>query len=306
MGTSINFNTTKFSYCQKIDFEYDTTDYFCIPGLIRSQMDGALTPVFFNRKVLQKFRSDPDYDIIQGSDTYGTIWHSRSWFIQHGITRSNKVICWLCDLDKLPEHEQQYFKSFNTQSDHDIASSFYEAQIEAQFTPPSNIERIFNQLSLINQLTKIKFNVELFKEPVTTKKQSASRPIFWDKDNVLPAVNSINQVCVEALIVSVLKSEIKKKDNTRSLKSLKSLKLFDVWIQLCCPDLDNALLLKPLYVLYDFRQVFSHDTRDREEPILQSCYKRMAIPDGNYEKLYDSIVKEISHSFGILIDSLRK
>ena len=304
MGTKINFNLLKCTYCQKIAFEYDINDYFYIPGLIRSQMDGALTPVFFDRKVLQKFRSDPDYDVIQGSDTYGTI-RSKSWVLWYGITRSNKVICWLYDLDELPEHEQQYFKSFNIPSDHDIASSFYEAQIEAQFTPLSNIERIFKQLKLINQITKIKFAVELFKEPITDKKQSASRPIFWDKDNVLLAVNSINQACVESLAVSVLKSEIKKKDSKQPLKFLKGLKLLDIWIQLYCPDLDNASLLKPLFVLYDFRQVLSHNTRDKEESILQSCYERMGISDGNYEKLYDSIVKEISHSFGILIRSLR-
>ena len=134
----------KFNYCKKVDFEYDATDYYYIPGLWRHTDDGGLTPVFFDRKILQKFRSDPDYTIEQFSDTYGTIYYNEQWDIAFGITRNSKVICWLCDLDELPEKEQQYFKAFNVISDHDIASAFYKAQIEAEWASLSNEAKLFS------------------------------------------------------------------------------------------------------------------------------------------------------------------
>lgn len=302
--TKKNFSQTKFQYCQKIDFNYDPTDYYHIPGLVRREMNGALTPVFFKKKILQHFRSDPDYSVDQVSDTYGTIYHGDQWYISYGITRGGKVICWLYDLDQLPEDEQQHFKAFNTASDHDIASEFYAAQIGAEITPPTAVYEIFSQLNSINQATMKKFNVELFKTPNPDRQESASRPIFWDKDNVLPVVNSLHQVCIESIRPHVLKPEIKKKDNKFVFAKLGGLKLLDKWIQLYCPNLDSSSIMKPLFVLDDFRKIVDHDTGSDEERILEYCYERMAVSKKNFENLYDSVVKGISNSFDEITKSL--
>lgn len=296
-------NKTRFSYCQQIDFKYDATDYSHIPGLARPQRDGALTPVFFKKEVLHHFRSYPNYRVEHVSDTYGTIYHN-DWPIPYGITRSNKVICWLYDLDKLDKNVQQIFKAFNIESDHDIASHFYAAQIGAEFTPITPTYSLFIQIGQINQLTQSKFCFKLFKKPDFARHESASKPIFWDKDNVLPVVNSLHQVCIESVKVQELKSEIKKKDPEFDFNGLRSLKLLTKWIQLCCPNLDSLSITKPLFVLYDFRQILEHDTGSDEAAILEGCYERMAVSERNFENLYDSIVKGISHSFDEIIKAL--
>lgn len=44
---------------------------------------------------------------------------------------------WLGDIAKLDINEQHYLCSENINSDHDIASEFYEGQIEVQWAEPS-------------------------------------------------------------------------------------------------------------------------------------------------------------------------
>jgi hypothetical protein len=44
-----------------------------------------------------------------------------------GINPKGKVVAWLGDLEKLPDSEQQYLLSENTESDGDITSEFYDA-----------------------------------------------------------------------------------------------------------------------------------------------------------------------------------
>jgi len=292
----------KFNFCKNVDFDYDSTDYYYIPGLIRQWVDGALTPVFFDKKVLQKFRSDPDYTLNQGSNTYGTIYHPNG-YISYGITRNDKVVFWLCDLDELPEDEQQYLKAFNVPSDHDIASEFYAAQIEVQWGAFSNEQQIFENIKSLNKKCKENLGFEIFKENDEEKLQKISRPIFWDEDNLLPVVNSLNKTCVESINQEKLKSDISEKDPEFDLKGLRGLKLLEKSLQLNFPRLDAKQIMKPLYVMYDFRKVLSHDTGSDEKKILTFCYERMEIsPEKGFERLYDIIVSESAKSFDEIIN----
>ena len=262
-----------------------------------------MTPVFFKKEVLHHFRSYPNYRVEHVSDTYGTIYHN-DWAIPYGITRNDKVICWLYDLDKLDRDVQQLFKAFNIESDHDIASHFYAAQIGAEFTPITSAYSLFIQIEQINQLTQSKFCFKLFKKPDFDRHESASKPIFWNKDSVLPVVNSLHQICIESIKAETLKSEIRKKDPEFNFNGLKGLKLLTKWIQLYYPNLDGPSIMKPLFVLYDFRQIFEHDTGSKETTKLEYCYKRMVVSEKNFENLYDSIVRGISHSFDEIIKAL--
>jgi len=292
----------KFNFCPKVDFDYDSTDYFYIPGLIRPWMDGALTPVFFKKEVLQKFRSDPAYDLNQGSNTYGTIYHPHG-YISYGITRNDKVVCWLCDLDELPEDEQQYFKAFNIPSDHDIASEFYTAQIEVQWGTHSNENQIFENIKSSNKKCKENLGFEIFKQNDEEKLQEIIRPIFWDEQNLLPVVNSLNKTCIESINQEELKSDISKKDSDFDTTGLRGLKLLEKSIELNFPRLNAKKIMKPFFVLYDLRQVLEHDTGSNEAKILTSCYERMKIsPDNGYEGLYDSIVQEAAKSLDEIIN----
>jgi len=292
----------KFDFCKNVNFDYDSTDYITIPALYRPFNKGALTPVFFKKEVLQKFGSDPNYTLEQGSNTYGTIYHPHG-YISYGITRNNKVICWLCDLDELPEEEQKYFSSFNIPSDHDIASEFYAAQIEVQWGSHSNENQLFENIKLVNKKCKKNFGFEIFKENDPQKLQDITRPIFWDEKNVQPVVNSLNKTCIESINQDVLKSDISKKEPDFDLGGLRGLKLLEKYISINFPQLNAEQVMKPFYVLYDFRKVLSHDTGSDEEKILKSCYERMGIsPETGFEGLYDSIVSECGKSLDEIIN----
>ena len=73
----INFNPgggrSEVDYSQYPHFKFSSMDYMFYPGLWRPSQDGALTPIFFRRRVLHRYHSDPDYDLHYTSNSYGTV-----------------------------------------------------------------------------------------------------------------------------------------------------------------------------------------------------------------------------------------
>jgi hypothetical protein len=136
-----NESSMKFNFTP-IDFIYSADDYRYLPGLERPWDQGFLTPVFFNKAVLLKYDASPSYEVKFASTTYGTI-YGKDFYISFGINRNGKVIMWLGDLAKLPESEQYYLRSENVQSDHSIASEFYDGQIDVQFTDRTAEDELF-------------------------------------------------------------------------------------------------------------------------------------------------------------------
>jgi hypothetical protein len=98
-------------------------------------MPPFLTPIFFDNEVLIKYFYDPHYLCQLHSETYGSVYF-KGYGFPFGINPNMKVIAWLGDLQKLPDKEQQYLLSFNIDSDGNIDSEFYRAQIEVEFTKP--------------------------------------------------------------------------------------------------------------------------------------------------------------------------
>ena len=90
--------TEKYDYFCKINFLYDYIDYKYIPGLLRSNQDGFLTPVFFNLSVLNKYPMNPDYRLDFTSLSSGKIEKGDEFYIAFGINKSKKVFMWLGDI----------------------------------------------------------------------------------------------------------------------------------------------------------------------------------------------------------------
>ena len=77
----------KFSLT-KVDFNYDSDDYYYIPGLFREMDDGFLTPVFFNSAALLKFDNSPTYRLQFGSKTYGILEKKTSMEYRLGLIKT--------------------------------------------------------------------------------------------------------------------------------------------------------------------------------------------------------------------------
>tara|TARA_B110000902_G_C14234963_1_gene560297 strand:+ start:799 stop:1629 length:831 start_codon:yes stop_codon:yes gene_type:complete len=191
-----NLEHKRFPFAEKYEFLYSQVDYEYIPGLIRPWDKGFLTPVFFNISVLNKYSQNPDYKLDLFSETYGNISHSDEWIISFGVNKSNKIILWLGDIDTLPENEKYYLRSENTESDHDIQSEFYDAQIDVQFSDTSKQSTTFHLRKEVNDsvLQKFSFDLYMLEGEVAEVISNLHRPVFWEDRHVGPVIESFNRV----------------------------------------------------------------------------------------------------------------
>lgn len=290
----------RYPLSEKFDFRYSQIDYEYIPGLIRSWDDGFLTPVFFNIAILNKYPHDPRYRLDLFSDTYGTI-HAEDWTIAFGINRSKRVIMWLGDIDRLPEDEQYFLRSENVESDHDLHSEYYEAQIGVVFSDRSRQNELLHLRKALNDLFDKKHGEGLFvlEGEVTTVINNLTRPVFWEARHVAPAIESLNRVFVESINLGFLKKEVKNGDSTRDLKGTGSLKTLQAWLEVVLGQSTHAELALPFYVLYDFRVMCSHLlSAEKQAEKMQSINRRLGLASANedLELIYDAVVEALTQS----------
>src|SRR5688572_8073322 len=103
-----------------------------------------LTPLYFNRQVLTRYLYDSRFRCEFASETYGTV-YGEEFFISFGLNRNGTVIAWHGDIEQLPIRERFYWLVENKPSEHEIASEFYDGQIECQFTEPPAIIQCLNK-----------------------------------------------------------------------------------------------------------------------------------------------------------------
>ena len=175
-----------------LDLNYNSQDYFYIPGLIRPSEDGYLAPVFFDSDLLLHYNNHSHFRVIQTSFSSVEILDDNGEsLIPHGfgINRRGRLFAWLGDLhsaffDGHLSKELLRFRASNIESDHDVVSDFYFNEIEAEFTEPDNELQIFH---LRNEFEKKVYEAH---------KLELSRVKFDDlpSDYRQPVIDEINQV----------------------------------------------------------------------------------------------------------------
>lgn len=290
----------RYALSEKFNFKYSQIDYEFIPGLMRPWDDGFLTPVFFNIAALNKYSQDPRYKLDLFSETYGTI-HAKDWTIAFGINRNKRVIMWLGDIDALPEDEQYFLRSENVDSDHDLHSEFYEAQIGVVFSDRSKQNELLHLRKSLNDMFNEKYGEGLFvlEGEVATVINNLTRPVFWEVRHVAPAIESLNRVFVESINLGFLKKAVKDKDSKRDIKTTGSLKTLQAWLEVVLAQSAHADLTMPLYVLYDFRIVCSHLlSAEKQAETMQSVNIRLGFDPANQdlELIYDALINALTQS----------
>ncbi|OZH55741.1 hypothetical protein AFK68_02640, partial [Hydrocoleum sp. CS-953] len=298
----------RFDYA-KVEFLYDHIDYDNIPGLRRGD-DGFLTPVFFNLAVLNKYSQHPDYRLDLFSKTYGRIEKKDEFKISFGINRNRKVFMWLGDIDGLSLNEQHYLRSENVESDHDLCSEFYESQMDLQFSNPSPENTLFRLRWKVIQACQRKRQGDLYKfsGEISQVIENIDRPVFWQEKHINPVIEALNRVMVESLNSKFLKDELRSVVDKGELKNLRSLKLFEKWLEKVLQISNSSDVSLPFYVLYDFRVLSSHLISDsKKNEILKSINKRLELLENNenYEVIYDALINRLIESYKVILAELQ-
>ena len=99
-----------------------------------------LTPVHFDKKVLDKYYGQPSKYSVE--DSY--LRCASLWGLQMDNHHDNKVCVWLGDLGRdLPYQEQLHWRSHNIPPDRGVSKTYFKRQILAQFSNSDCPEHIF-------------------------------------------------------------------------------------------------------------------------------------------------------------------
>jgi hypothetical protein len=279
----------RFTHFDHLEFIYDATDYFLIPGIRRPEEDGYLTPVFFDKDVLLYYNNHPDYSVKLYSFSSGNIYYKGEALFNwgFGINRNGKIFKWLGDLsedfeeDEMKPHLKR-FQASNVPSDHDIVSKFYFSQnpfsIKDAFQKSDNEYRLFNLKSDFEHKIKNDLKFNLSKLDVDAVIAYYKHPILDDRNQIFEAYLKLDKLINENIEQDELKRILLKNGVTKEeIKGLRSLKLFTLFISHILKKEEAEKLVSPLFVLNDLRQLHGHlaDTSFDEKYL--SCKIRLGV-----------------------------
>lgn len=287
-------------------FKFSSMDYMFYPGLWRPSEDGALTPIFFRRRVLLRYHSDPLYDLHFSSNSYGTVVIPPHHHIPFGINSQELVIMWLADIATLPEDEINYLRSENVESDHDLVSDFYRGQIEVEYDYQSKERALLDLHQQLSERFKEIWDVRLSKydpDQILETLKSFAEPALWTFKELSSVWQSMNHVLVESLNVDALKTLIHTYAPKFDLKTLKGLKLLEKVLEIAMVNIPDTTIT-PFFVLYDLRVVSSHKDSASLRKTLRYCYERLGMNPDNEDlrELHRKLVDQLSHAYKTMID----
>lgn len=304
---TFNPNAGEIDYSAFPPFKFSRMDYMFYPGLWRPHQTGALTPIFFRRRVLLRYHSDPIYDLHFSSNSYGSIVMPSGKDIAFGINPQELVVMWLGDIARLPVDEIAYLLSENVDSDHDLDSDFYRGQIDIEWDYESRERTLLKLHQQLSERFRDLFGVRLSKydpDRITETLKSFAEPALWTFKEVGNVWQAMNNVLVESLNVEDLKKTVLLYAPSEKLTGLKGLKLLTRLILLAFEGIDEKTMA-PLFVLYDLRIVASHKDSDSSKEMLESCYKRLGLDSSStgLALLHQTLLTSLSNSYLAMIEA---
>ncbi len=287
----------------KVDFLVDWLDHYLLPGLTRLwNDDGFLTPVFFDIKCLDKYSSDDAFRLEIVSETMGSIYDADGHMITFGINRNDRVVVWLGDLARLSENEQYYLRSFNVESDHQIASDFYDAQILAHFTEPSAEKRLLMAHNNLNDMAHDRLGMDMLRvdaEAFVNARQ-VHRPTSFTRSHLCKNIAALNKLLVEAVNPATVKAALKAKDPTADLAGLKGNKSLESLLASQYGVGAASDAIKGFFILYDWRITCEHALGDDSlAEMLRGCADRLGVElhdiddEVGLRQMYDALLASL-------------
>lgn len=187
--------------------EHELSNYFGA----NLQAPHFLTPIYFDIKVLDKYKNDPrNYTISDSNINY-----LNEWGIPFSINEESKVVVWLGDLGRLTYEEQKYWKAFNQKPKGCIEKKFFERQIKSVWTDASRIDsKLVPTLNRFNSLIFSKYGDVIFSVLSETDKEIYNTfmiPTNFSMPEYQSFLIKLSKLVAESINVKLIKKVMKDK-----------------------------------------------------------------------------------------------
>ncbi|MCB5442411.1 hypothetical protein [[Ruminococcus] lactaris] len=297
-----------FEYAKKAGFIYDSRDLnipACDIDLDPGHTEGFSLPVYFDRKVLNNFYADDDYELDFFSESYGDIAKKGSngwlyeWKIPFGINENDRVVLFLGDLDQIDDERSIFFlKSYNIPSDHKLVSTeLYQAQMKCTFSEPVIEQRIIHlRQGFYNRVLR-QYNIDLrhLEEEVVEKIKLVKKPVVYSEREVSGNIIALDGILNEGIDQDELRNLCPAVGVTDNVKQLKTRKLLQKIIAHKEGEDKAKDIIGPLFRLNDLRVIFAHLLPNED---IQECKDRIIEAYGltdfsDLRKIYDTLLDEL-------------
>lgn len=301
-------NKKRFKYAEKAGLNYDCRD-LNIPGLDVDadpfHTPGFSCPVFFDRKVLNNFLTDDDYELDFFSESYGSIakkgtdgWQWE-WNIVFGINANNRVVIFLGDLDQIDIGDRviMWLKSYNIDSDHILVDTeLYRAQLGCEFSKPIIEKRILKLRDAFFQYIKSKYGISLFhlESEIEDKAKDLRKPVNYSESEIKENIILLDGLLNEGIDCDELRKLYVKfiSPLPNNFRDLKTRKLLQGIIASKSDDNTAKKLMSPLFYLNDLRVCFAHLISQSEVDAIKEkiviAYELSSFSE--YRKLYNVLI----------------
>ena len=253
-----------------------------------------LTPVYFNRQVLTRYLYDSRFSCEFASETYGTV-YGPDFDISFGINKNGSVIAWLGDLqDRIPVRERFYWLVENKAPEGEIASEFYDAQVDAKFTPPPAVIQCLNEISKFNAAFHRKYGVHLYHDRSIEERIEETRRykrlVLNNADDFKRFISEFNEILNENTNNVEIRRLLSGSGHVVASGS-KGNKLLQQTYELVLSDTEN--LIAPFYYLYDLRLCADHSKGGK---YIEDVATKLGVAPHDYPALMEALVARLSLS----------
>lgn len=220
-----------------------------------------LTPIYFDIKILDKYKNDPRNYTISDEN----IMYLSEWNIPFSINEENKVVVWLGDLGRLPYSEQKYWKVFNQKPRGNIEKNFFDRQVKGIWTDASRIDsKLIPTINRFNSLIYSKFGDVIFLPLSDTDKEIYNT--FMIPTNIsMPEYQSfllkLSKIVAESINVKLIKKVMSEKYNSKDGGSVSQLGIFLKYVGID----KEGLICKSIKKAYNSRNKLAGHTASASE-----------------------------------------
>jgi len=262
-----------------------------------------LTPVFFTREVLRKYRDNPRLYSIEPL-------YLRCldlWGIPYSINEEGLVHVWLGDLGRIPEDEQLHWKACNVLPSGRLEESFLRTQVLGEFADPDSPHfKVLQLRKQVNEFFLAKFGWQLFRDLDERERyiyQVIHPPLSNEPKEFSDQLIYLSKVLQDSLNVSEMSKAVgdKSKITDREGKKISHIQILQVFLTEMFGDTHIVQdLCESLRTLQRFRSTMSAHRLDRK------AYEKMLTKMGfvgriSHVDVFNRLVQDINSSLEALL-----